>query len=243
MRFAIALRQDAHLHERKMSLRDRAPHYGNTFVGESKRMREIREFIFGRKKVNLFLVAVNIFIFAVFTVIGNTEDVYFMLAHGAEYTPAVVNGEYYRLFTSMFLHFGIYHIAYNMLCLIYMGDLLETLIGPVRYLIIYLLGGLAGNLLSMALELRSGHYAVSAGASGAIFAVLGALLYIALRGRGRIGNLDGRRLLIMIVLSVAQGCMETGTDNAAHIGGLIGGFILAACMVRAARGVKFRETK
>ena len=87
-----------------------------------------------------------------------------------------------------FLHFGIYHIAYNMLCLLLMGNYLEEIVGSVRYAVIYLGAGLAGNLLSMGLELRSGSFAVSAGASGAIFGVMGALFYVVLRGRGQVGS-------------------------------------------------------
>ena len=76
--------------------------------------------------MNLLMVAVNIAVFVVLTFMGNTEDALFMFNHGACYTPSVQSGEYYRLFTSMFLHFGLYHIVNNMVCLIFLGDYLET---------------------------------------------------------------------------------------------------------------------
>ena len=102
-----------------------------------------------------------------------------MLEHGACYTPYVLeHHEYYRLFTCMFLHFGIQHLIGNMLVLIFLGDTLEQTVGKIRYLIIYILGGLAGNLLSMYHSIQTQDFAVSAGASGAIFAVVGALIYI-----------------------------------------------------------------
>lgn len=199
-------------------------------------MDELKDFIRSRKKMNLLMVAVNIAVFVVLTFMGNTEDALFMFNHGACYTPSVQSGEYYRLFTSMFLHFGLYHIVNNMVCLIFLGDYLETIVGPVKYLIIYLAGGLAGNLLSMAIETQTGHYAVSAGASGAIFAVVGALLYIVLRNRGRVGAMTVHRMGIMVVLSVLQGFTDVGTDNAAHIGGLLGGFVLAVLLYHTRSG-------
>ena len=131
----------------------------------------------------------------------------------------------------MFLHFGLSHIVYNMLCLIFLGDILETLVGPVRYLIIYFVGGLAGNLLSMQMDISHGLYRVSAGASGAIFAVVGAIFYILLRHKGRIGTITLRRLLLMIVLTLGQGFTDSGTDNAAHIGGLVAGFVVAVLVL------------
>lgn len=193
-------------------------------------MDEIRAFLASRKKITLGLTAANILVFVIFTMIGDTEDVYFMLSHGACFTPAILQGEYYRLFTGMFLHFGLPHLVYNMICLIFLGDLLEKVIGSGKYLIIYLFGGLAGNLLSMAMDMRTGEYAVSAGASGAIFAVIGALLYIIIRNKGRLGDITFQRMAMMAVLSILQGFTETGTDNAAHVGGFAAGFILAVLL-------------
>lgn len=190
-------------------------------------MDEIKAFLASRKKVTLGLAAVNILVFLVFTVIGDTEDTFFMLSHGACFTPAILHGEYYRLFTGMFLHFGLPHLLYNMICLIFLGDLLEIVMGSVKYLLIYVLGGLAGNLLSMAMDIRTEEYAVSAGASGAIFAVIGALLYVIIRNKGRLGEITFQRMALMAVLSILQGFTETGTDNAAHVGGFAAGFILA----------------
>lgn len=193
-------------------------------------MKEVQAFLRSRKKINLLMTVVNILVFAVFTIIGSTEDTYFMLEHGACFTPLIQQGEYYRLFTGMFLHFGLYHLVYNMICLIFLGDLLETVIGPVKYLLIYLAGGLVGNLLSMAVELKTEEYAVSAGASGAIFSVIGALLYIIIRNKGRLGDITLQRMAMMAVLSILQGFTDTGTDNAAHIGGFIAGFLLAVLL-------------
>lgn len=193
-------------------------------------MNEIRTFLASRKKATLSIAAVNAVVFLLFTVMGDTQDGYFMLTHGACFTPAILAGEYYRLFTGMFLHFGLEHLIYNMVCLIFMGDILEQVLGPVRYLIVYLAGGVAGNLLSMAMELHSGEYVVSAGASGAVFAVIGALLLVILREKGRLGTISFRRMAMMAALSLLQGFTETGTDNVAHIGGFAMGFVLAVLL-------------
>ena len=84
----------------------------------------------------------------------------------------------------------------------------------------------------MYMELRRGDFAVSAGASGAIFAVVGALLWIVIRNRGRLGTITLRSLILMILVTLAQGFVETGTDNAAHVGGFIAGFILGMILYR-----------
>ena len=97
---------------------------------------------------------------------GSSEDTMHMLDCGAVYVPFILeNGEYYRIFTSMFLHFGMEHLANNMLALFVLGSRLERTVGKVRFLLIYLLGGITGNLVSLLLEIRTQAYAVSAGAS------------------------------------------------------------------------------
>ena len=206
-------------------------------------MQELLSFIRTRQPVNLFLVAVNILVFIVLSIIGDTQDAWFMAAHGACYTPFVLEyGEYYRLFTCMFLHFGIEHLFYNMLLLIFVGDTLEKTAGKVRYLLIYLIGGLAGNILSVWAGMDRAEYAVSAGASGAIFAVIGALIWIVLRNKGKLEGYSSQRLILMAGLSVVNGLTETGIDNWAHIGGLAGGFLLAVLLYRKKTGAMQKES-
>lgn len=193
-------------------------------------MNEFTEFLRARRKVTLALVILNIAIFAVLEILGDTTSSYFMLDHGAMYAPAVMEGEYWRLFSSMFLHFGFEHLAYNMFSLFFLGDILESIVGPVRYLAIYLIGGLGGNAVSLYMSLRSGSYHVSAGASGAIFAVAGAFFYIALRNRRSFGKDGMRRLGLMVVLMIMQGIVDVGVDQSAHMGGMAAGFLLGAAL-------------
>lgn len=200
---------------------------------EENDMQELNSFVRSREPVNLLIVAVNVIIFIVLSILGDTEDALFMAQHGAAFTPYILeNGEYYRLFTCMFLHFGISHLFFNMLLLVYIGDSLEKLVGKFKYLIIYLIGGMAGNVLSLLFDMHTERYAVSAGASGAIFAVVGALIWIVLRNKGNAEGYSIQRLVLMAVLTVADGFTVGGVDNLAHIGGLAAGFFLAVLLYR-----------
>jgi rhomboid protease GluP len=193
-------------------------------------MNDFSAFIKSRRKVNMAMVAINIIVFIVLEIMGDTHSAPFMLEHGASYAPMVLEGQYWRLFSCMFLHFGFEHLAYNMFSLIFLGDIIESVMGPVRYLIIYIIGGLGGNIISVMLSMRSGRYAVAAGASGAIFACMGAFLYFALRNRSSFGPSHMRRLGMMIMLMIMQSLVDKGVDNAAHIGGFVSGFILAVLL-------------
>ena len=186
---------------------------------------------FRKEPVTILLIVLNILVFLAVEMTGSSQDVFHMLNCGASYTPLVRDQrETYRLFTSMFLHFGISHLANNMLVLFVLGSRLERVTGKVRFLIIYLLGGLAGNILSMLMELSSREYAVSAGASGAVFAVMGAMIYVVVRNRGWLEDLSMRQILVMAIFSLYFGLTSSGVDNAAHIGGMISGLLLAVIL-------------
>ena len=179
------------------------------------------------------MIIINIAVFLILSVFGNTEDAVFMLRHGAMYEPMVMQDhEVYRIFTSMFMHFGISHLLNNMVLLGALGWNLELEVGKVRFVIIYLISGIGGNVLSLYHGLSTETYAVSAGASGAIFGLMGALLYVVIANRGRLGRLSGNGLLFMVALSLYFGLTSSGVDNWAHIGGLISGFILAVILYR-----------
>lgn len=183
--------------------------------------------------VNTGIVIINVIVFLILSFIGDVESGSFMVAHGGMYPSQVLEqGEWWRLFTSMFLHFGIAHLANNMVILFFTGDKLELAVGKIRYLIIYIGSGLCGGLLSMYMMTSHNDMAVSAGASGAIFGVIGALLWVVIRNRGRLGDLTTRGLLIMIILCLYFGFTSTGVDNWCHVGGLVGGFLLSLLLYR-----------
>lgn len=174
------------------------------------------------------LILINVLVFIAVELTGTSQNAWHVLDYGAAYTPYIVqNGEVYRLFTSMFLHFGIEHLVNNMLVLFVLGSRLEQVIGKLRFLFIYLAGGIAGNIFSLILELRNQDFSVSAGASGAVFAVMGAMIYVVIRNKGWLGDLSMRQILVMAAFSLYFGFTSSGVDNAAHIGGMIAGFVLA----------------
>lgn len=181
--------------------------------------------------VNYALISVNIIVFFIVEANGGSEDSYNMLRFGAAYAPLIEAGEYYRLFTCMFLHFGFLHLANNMLLLFFVGDYVERYFGHVRYAIIYLFGGLCGSVLSFRIESASAEPAVSAGASGAIFAVIGALVVAAIVNKGRLYELTLNRIILMAALSLWTGFSSANVDGFAHLGGILGGAAVAAILV------------
>lgn len=190
--------------------------------------------------VNTILAALNIIVFFVLDLMGDTEDAVFMLAHGAMYPPAVLlEGQWYRLLTSAFLHFGFQHLVNNMIMLVCLGSYLERALGKVKYIIFYLAAAVGSSLVSLGIMLYTGNIAVSAGASGAIFGIIGALLYMLIRNRGRFADLTMVRFLLMIALSLYYGFSSTGVDNAAHVGGLVIGFVLGIILYRKDRHYRY----
>ena len=183
---------------------------------------------YGKKAyVNGLLIALNVLFFLYLEITGSSENVYFMYTKGAMSAHAVLeDGEYYRLLTAMFMHFGIRHIMNNMLVLFVLGDNLERALGHVKYLIFYLLCGIGSNWVSMMAH-STDTMTVSAGASGAIFGVVGGLLYVVTANKGRLEDLSTRQLVIMIFFSLYLGYTSTGVDNTAHLSGLVIGIVLA----------------
>ena len=142
-------------------------------------------------------------------------------------------GEYYRLFTGIFLHANFLHLIFNMYALYVIGMQLESFLGKGKYLAVYLLSGLGGSMLSI--FFNSGY---SVGASGAIFGLMGALLYFGYHYRVYLDSVVKSQIIPLIILNLLIGFTSTGIDNWAHIGGLVAG-ILATMAV----GVKYKSTK
>lgn len=183
--------------------------------------------------ITIGIIAINILVFVWLSFFGMTEDGSYMLEHGAMFVPFVLgNHEYYRLITSIFLHFGFSHLMNNMVMLFFLGSILEEEIGSFKYLLLYFVSGVAGNILSAFMDLKTGEFVISAGASGAIFGVIGALLIIVAKNHGHLRTLDGRGMVFMVVCSLYHGFTSTGVDNMAHIGGLVSGILLAFILYR-----------
>ena len=181
-----------------------------------------------KEPVTVLLILLNTLIFLNVEFTGGSENGQHMLECGAAYAPLILEqGQWYRVFSSMFLHFGAPHLINNMLVLFVLGQRLEPAVGRLRFLLIYIAGGLGGNFISLFWDMRTGDYSVSAGASGAVFAVMGGMIYVIIRHRGRVADLTMKQMLIMAAFSLYFGFASEGVDNAAHAGGLLCGFLAA----------------
>ena len=175
--------------------------------------------------VTIALVVVNVITYLVLEWLGDTTNGFFMAEHGAMYPDFIrINHEWWRIITAGFLHFGAVHLVNNMVILYCMGSRLERVTGHLKYFLIYLVSLIGAGLLSYGMMLRTGDYAVSAGASGAIFGVIGGFLWIVILHRGRFEQITTRGIMMMIVLTIYYGFSSAGIDNWGHIGGLLAGF-------------------
>lgn len=186
--------------------------------------------------VNTAIIAVNILVFLWMSVTGDVSSSSYMHSHGADFWPDVVYGhEYYRLITSAFLHFSLSHIFNNMLVLAFIGDNLERALGSLRYAIFYFIAVIGSGAASVLWHMYKGSMSISAGASGAVSAVVGGILVVLIMNRGRLEDLSASRVALFAVFSVYYGISTAGIDNAAHIGGFITGALLVLIMYRPGR--------
>ncbi|MCR4842155.1 MAG: rhomboid family intramembrane serine protease [Eubacterium sp.] len=185
------------------------------------------------------LIIINAAVFLVMCIVGNPSDAEYMASHGAMWAGNIVEqGQWWTLITPIFLHFDLEHIVSNMLLLFFIGKIMEDALGPVRFLILYLVAGVAGNVLSLLVEMTTLDYVVSAGASGAVFGVLGGVLFEVLYHKGMYAGMSTRRLIFFILLSLYIGFSSSGINNSAHIGGLVTGFVLAGILTLTIRRPK-----
>ena len=181
--------------------------------------------LFSKKTPYITYIIIGI-CFIMFLITGMGNDTGVLIEYGANLDVLVKNGEYYRLLTSMFLHSGLLHLFFNMYALYIIGPQVESFFGKTKYLIIYLLSGISGSLLSVAFNVNT----VSVGASGAIFGLFGALLYFGYNYRGYLGNVIKSQILPVVIINLIFGFISTGVDVAGHIGGLIGGIIVSSVL-------------
>jgi rhomboid protease GluP len=161
---------------------------------------------------------------------------------GSDFGPYTTDGEWWRVVSSLFLHSGVIHLAFNMWALASFGPIVERLFGSISFLLIYLVAGIGGDLLGLALNPAIN----SVGASGAIFGLLGALLAAQVRNAGSIPINILRPLrnssLIFTGFALLAGLLSSGVDNAAHIGGLAAGFVLGLLLSRPITGAPLQRS-
>ncbi len=177
-----------------------------------------------RVRATYVMMGILIVVFLIETLAGGSENSRVLVNLGANYAPYVTGGDYWRLFTANFLHIGLLHIAFNLYALYIVGTEMEMFYGPWRFLVIYLLTGLSGAIASYAFT-----YSLSAGASTAIFGLVGTLFAFFTRNRSVFGRLSSARLsnlVMVIIINLFLGLSTPGIDNWGHIGGFAGGLIL-----------------
>ena len=180
--------------------------------------------------LTIMLITINVLIF----LYGLFFDKNSMLINNfALYAPYVRGGDYYRLISSAFLHVSLFHLLVNMYSLYIIGSQIENFFGKTKYIVIYLFSAIMGSLFSM-LFTRG----VSIGASGAIFGLLGAMLYFGYFYRIYLGNTITSQILPVILINLLIGFSSSSIDNFAHIGGLVGGIIITMAL-----GVKDKADK
>lgn len=173
--------------------------------------------------VTYFLIALNVFFFLIPILMGNFQLILDMYCvHG----PSIRAGQYYRLLSGIFLHANVAHLLFNCYALYVIGSQIENFLGKFKYIIIYLFSGIVGSLFSVIFMGNSG----SIGASGAIFGLMGALVYFGYYYRVYLGNVVKSQIIPLILLNLGLGFMMSGIDNAAHIGGLIGGLFITMAL-------------
>lgn len=186
------------------------------------------EDVFSKKTpyITYILIFINV-LFYVLSIISNS------FYNSMVLNPSkILNGEYYRLLSCIFMHGGIIHLLCNMYCLYVIGPQVESFFGKIKYIVIYLLSGIIGSLMSLSIT-----NSISLGASGAIFGLLGSILYFGYHYRVYLSQAIKSQIIPIIVLNLFLGFMLNGVDNAAHIGGLIGG-VLVSMMA----GVKYKSS-
>ncbi|MBR1413593.1 MAG: rhomboid family intramembrane serine protease [Bacilli bacterium] len=184
--------------------------------------------------VTLAIIGLCLLMFLITTFTGGSSSAYNLFRWGANLREAVVSDkQVWRLLTCAFLHAGILHLLVNMYSLFIIGSQIETYMGKIKYAVIYIISAISGSLLSIIFSEN-----ISVGASGAIFGLLGSLLYFGYHYRVYLGTVIRTQIVPIIILNLAIGFMFSGIDNFAHIGGLIGGYLATMAV-----GVRGRSSK
>ena len=189
-----------------------------------------------RPIVTWVLLAANVVVWIAMELTGSSESIEVLQDFGALFGPLIASGEYWRLFTAMFLHVGLMHLVFNGFGLLIFGRMVETIYGHVSFAIIYVLAGLFGSVASYLMS----PITTGAGASGAIFGVLGALAAFFLARRDVLGEMGRQNFVglgILAAINLLYGFSRPGIDNWAHIGGLLAGFAVGMAIVPQSRMV------
>lgn len=198
--------------------------------------------------ITMTIIALNLIAYVVTHYTGFMGGEYGMLEKGAlSWYYIKENKEFYRLLTSMFMHGDWEHLFNNMIVLLFIGSNLESVTGKFRYLLLYLGSGILAGLTSISYNMwmEAGNVSffnttISIGASGAIFGIVGAFLYIVIVNRGQVAGVSATQMVLFVVLSLYSGIVNSQIDQAAHVGGFVAGFVLAAFFYRRPARYRYR---
>lgn len=186
-----------------------------------------------RPRVTYGLLGLILAVFLVETVLGGSTRTAVLVTLGAQVNLLVWQGDVWRLLTAMFLHIGVQHLLFNSWALYSLGRDVEMFYGSGRFAILYFVAGMFGGVAYYLLGAPTSAVAVSAGASGAVFGIIGAELAFWLRNREVFGAFGRQRLLnlgILVAINLFFGFTVPGINNLAHLGGLVSGFLLALAL-------------
>lgn len=181
--------------------------------------------------ITYVIIAINVIVFLLETLAWGSTDNMVAFNFWAHFTPVIAE-QPRRLFTAMFLHFGIAHLFMNMLALYNLWPIIEYIFWKRKYLLIYIFSGLTGNLMVFGIESITGNYSLSAGASGAIFWILWAYLAISLSLSNKLGwKFNSKQVISTIIYALAPGFFISWISMSAHIWWLIWWFIISYILI------------
>ncbi|MFW5649152.1 MAG: rhomboid family intramembrane serine protease [Candidatus Alkaliphilus sp. MAG34] len=185
--------------------------------------------LYRRSRVTFILLAIMIVYFVFITLNGGTTDVRALVKYGALYPPFILMyGEYYRFITAIFIHIGIMHIFFNGYALYIFGPQVERLLGPKKFLLFFLLTGAGGNLATFLFNFTS----ISAGASGSLFGIFGAFLYLIHRHSEMVTPGGKRQIFSLLLVNLTLTFLVPSISTTAHLGGLVMGYLLSYVFIR-----------
>lgn len=203
-------------------------------INQKNRAEAVKnEDVFEPKKiiVTYVLIGILVFIYLYGILFGQTNN---LINNFAVYGPYIRNySEYYRILTGTLLHGGLFHLLTNCYALYIIGSQIESFYGKKKFILIYLFSAICGSMLSVTLS----EYA-SVGASGAIFGLMGALLYFGYYYRVFLGSTWKNNIMPVIILNLVIGFLVPGIDYWGHLGGLIGGVLMSMAV-----GLKYKINK
>ena len=202
-------------------------------------MQELRKYSYCSVNIALAVLQAAVFVLCMFT----GDKLYSAGRCGTDLV--LVQKEYWRLLTSVFLHSGLYHLGSNLIAQVFLGNAVERNLGHIKYLILYIVSGVGGNIISVLYDRAQGVNTYSVGASGAVFGVMGALIVLIIKGRKKLRT--GSSMLVRagfaVFYAVYAGFRTPYTDNAAHLGGLAFGIALGVLLTIPLDDVDLRDLR